>query len=67
MALYVVVKRNPFVKQNAYYEHFEDGWQQAVIEQEGTRINVIGNKGFMLPDKMVKPFVMRILTRGLDK
>lgn len=67
MALYVVVKRNPFVKQNAYYEKFDDGWQQAIVEQIKNRINVIGNKGFMLPDKMVKPFVMRILTRGLDK
>lgn len=67
MSLYAVVKRNPFVKLNAYYEKFDEGWQQAVVEQVGNRINVIGNKGFMLPDKMVKPFVMRILTRGLDK
>jgi len=67
MALYAVVKRNPFIALSAYYEKFDDGWQQAVVEQVGSRIKVIRNTGFILPDKMVKPFVMRVLTRGLDK
>ena len=67
MTLYAVVKKNPFVKSGTYYEHFEDGWQKAIIEMKDNRMHVVGNEGFVLPDKMVKPFVMRILSKGLDK
>ena len=67
MSLWVAIKRNAYVKPGTYLELFEDGFQKAMVKQVGNRLEVTGNAGLILPERELKPFVMRVLNRGLDK
>lgn len=63
-AKYIVHKANPYFKNGLILELFTDGFMEAVLDSTG---KLIGNRGLMLPEIKVKPFVMRMLTKGLDK
>lgn len=67
MSLFIVHKRNPYFKNGAILELFEDGFQEAVVEERDHRLHVIKNVGLIIPERDVKPYCMQILRRGLDK
>ena len=67
MALYAVVKRNPYWRPGSFVESFDDGVQKVRFVRENNRLRIIGHEGLILPMNEVRPFLMRVLTRGLDK
>jgi len=64
MALYICYKKNPWIKQGAIYELFEDGFQEVQLDLTG---KPIGNKGIILPEADIKPYVIKMLNKGFDK
>ncbi len=67
MALFVVVKPNPYFKLRTFVEEFDDGVQEAVMYQDGNRASAVNHKGLIFPMHQVRPFLMRVQSRGLDK
>lgn len=67
MPLYVVRKRNPYYKVGTFLQLFDDGFQEAVMEKaDGNRLRVHMNRGIVMPEEVMAPFVMQVLRRGLD-
>lgn len=67
MAFYMVHKRNPYFKPGTMIELFEHGFQECIVEKEGHRVKVVGNKGLVMPEREVKPYCIKILRKGFDK
>lgn len=67
MALYVVVRRNKYFRPGTFLELFEDGFQKVRFKTEGHRLHILGHEGIVLPESELRPFVMKVLKRGLDK
>lgn len=63
MAFYVVHKANPFFKNGAIIELFEDGFQECVVDATG---RITGNTGLLMPEQEVLPFCVKMLRRGYD-
>ena len=64
MAKYYVLQENPFFKRGAIVEDDEDGMLQEVyMGREGAA----GYIGFMFPLQTVRPYLVRLQNRGLDK
>lgn len=66
MAQYIVHKRNPYFKNGAIIELFEDGFQECEMVQRGHRLECIGHKGLVKPEAPVLPFCIKMLRRGFD-
>lgn len=67
MAFYVIHKCNPYFKNGAIVELFEHGFQEAVMVQEGSRLKCTGNKGILHLESVIKPFCIKMLSKGFDK
>lgn len=68
MALYAVVKRNPYnLKPGTFLELFDDGLQKVRFEMVGHRMKLLGHEGLIMPFDEMAPFIMRTLKSGLDK
>lgn len=65
--LAVVRKRNPYWRVGTYVEIFDDGVQKVRTEQQGNRLRVLGGEGIILEQKLVEPFISRVLSKGFDK
>jgi len=63
----MVVKKNPFFPLRTMVEAFDDGVQKCVLLQEGNRVKAISHEGLIHPMITVRPFLMKIQKRGLDK
>lgn len=66
MAYYMVHKRNPYFKQGAIIELFEDGFQECEMVTENHRMRCVGNTGVMVPELPVLPFCIKMLRKGFD-
>jgi len=66
MSQYIVNKANPYFKNGAIIELFEDGFQECVMEQVGHRLSCIGHTGLVKPEPAVLPFCIKMLRRGFD-
>ena len=67
MAFYMVHKRNPYFKNGTIIELFEDGFQEAVMEERDNRLTCVGNTGLIKPEREVKPYCIKMLRVGFDK
>lgn len=63
MSRYIVHKANPYFKNGAIIELFEDGFQECVVDSTG---NVVGNKGLLMPEREVFPYCIKMLSKGFD-
>lgn len=64
MALYRVVRQNPYFKPGSWLRDSDPGFVQlTVMTNEG----VSGYQGIMVPLKEVREYTVRIQRRGLDK
>jgi hypothetical protein len=67
MSLFIVHKRNPFFRPGTWVELFDEGFQKAVVQQQGNRAEVLRNEGIVIPAESLRPYVIRVQKRGLDK
>lgn len=67
MAIYAVVRANPYFKQGTTIECFDHGCQKVSYEQKGSYAKPINNEGVAIPLDVMRPFVMKVLKKGLDK
>lgn len=67
MSLYVVRKRNPYLRPGTFVESFDDGFQKCRIAQEGNRLSIRGHEGIIIPYTALAPFVSKVMKTGLDK
>jgi len=65
--LAVIRKRNPYFRVGTYVECHDDGCQKVRIAQEGTRMRIVGSEGVVLEQRLLEPFMSRVLRRGFDK
>lgn len=47
--LYIVNKKNPYFRNGAFIRKFDDGWEEAIMEQENGRARIAGYKGLIIP------------------
>ena len=66
MSIYMVHKKNPYFKNGAIIKLFEDGFQECVMKQVGHRLQCTGYTGLFKPEPAVKPFCIKMLSRGFD-
>jgi hypothetical protein len=66
--LYIVHRRNggrfPI---GSYWRLFDDGFERCKIKQENGRVTIVGYEGIIIPESELKPFVVRVQKKGLDK
>ncbi len=67
MAMGIIVKPNPYFRPGTWVEGTDAGWQKAEVEQVDNRLKVIRTVGIILADRLIRPFIMRPMTHGLDK
>lgn len=65
--LAVIRKRNPYFKPGTWVECFDDGCRAVDVEQVNNRLRVVREKGIIIPQKELAPFMSKALKRGLDK
>ena len=66
MSLYIVTRQYKSFRMGTYFNSFDDGFQEAIMERRGNRMHVVGNKGFIFPPSVVAPYVRRLLKHGFD-
>ena len=67
MSLFVVRKRNPYLSPGTWVECFDDGCQKAKVETQNNRMKIVGHEGLLIPESLLRPFMMRPIKHGLDK
>ena len=65
--LAVIRKRNPYFRPGTWVECYDDGCRAVDVEQVDNRLQVIREKGIIIPQKDLAPFMSRVQKRGLDK
>lgn len=67
MALYIVRKRNPYYPVGTWIECFEQGCRRVRVETVNRQLEVVADEGLLLPEKDLRPFMIKPMKRGLDK
>ena len=67
MALYAVVRRNPYWRTGSWVERHDQGVQKVRIKTVNGRLEVIGHEGILLPFSAVEEYIFRVQKFGLDK
>lgn len=66
MSLYIVHKPNPYFKNGAIIELFEDGFQECEMVTQNNRMRCVGHTGLIKPEPSVIPFCIKMLRKGFD-
>ncbi len=67
MALYAVVRRNPYWRTGTWVERHDQGVQKVRTKTENNRLRIIGHEGIIIPFSEIESFVFRVQKFGLDK
>ena len=67
MSLYIVHKKNPWVKKNTILRLFDDGFEKVVGEQKDGRFYQRTFTGLIYPYELLRPYVYHIQRGGFDK
>jgi hypothetical protein len=64
--LYVVRKRNPFLRPGTFVRLFDHGFEQCITRTVDGRLQIVGYSGMIFSEDTLKPFISAVLSRGLD-
>jgi len=65
--VYIVHKKNPFVKQGKFVRWFQEGYEECVVESPKGKLKIIGYTGLVIAHSDLDPFITAIKRRGLDR
>jgi hypothetical protein len=65
--LAVIRKRNPYFRPGTWVECFDDGCRAVDVETIDNRLQVVREKGIVIPQKQLEPFMSKALKAGFDK
>ena len=64
--LYVVRKRNPYLRPGTFIRLFDHGFEQCITATVNGRLVIKGYSGMVFPEDALKPFISAVLSKGLD-
>ena len=65
--LAIIRKRNPYFPPGTWVECFDDGCRAVDVESVDNRLKVVREKGIVIPQEQLKPFMSKSLSKGFDK
>jgi len=66
-SLYIVDRKNPYVKMGQYVRRFTDGYEECIVDSPNGRLRIVGYTGPVWPHSVLGPFLMAIKRYGLDR
>jgi hypothetical protein len=64
--LYIVNRRNPYLRQGAFVRWFEDGYEECVVDSPNGKLELLGYRGPVFPHSTLAPFLLAVQNSGLD-